>query len=112
MVNMIGIRNSMAKKIRYALYHVNMILAAMYIVFYFIDRVNSAMAFINNDITKGLLYALGVASILWPEKVHFFGSRWRYAHAELSSDGIAVQILSGIANIVLAIVLMYMPLFW
>jgi len=59
-----------------------------------------------------LLYALGVASILWPEKVHFFGSRWRYAHAELSSDGIAVQILSGIANIVLAIVLMYMPLFW
>lgn len=58
-----------------------------------------------------LLCALGIASILWPEKVYFFGSRWRYAHAELSADGIAVQKLTGIANIVLGIVLMYLPLF-
>jgi len=58
-----------------------------------------------------LLYALGIASILWPEQVHFFGSRWRYAHAELSADGIAMQKLSGIACVVLSIVLMYMPLF-
>lgn len=53
----------MAKKIRYALYHVNMILAAMYIVFYFIDRVNSAMAFIDNDITKALLLIMSVLTI-------------------------------------------------
>ena len=53
----------MAKKIRYALYHVNMILAAMYIVFYFIDRVNSAMAFIDNDITKALLLIMSILTI-------------------------------------------------
>jgi len=53
----------MAKKIRYALYHVNMILAAMYIVFYFIDRVNSAMAFIDNDITKALLLIMCILTI-------------------------------------------------
>ena len=35
----------------------------MYFVFFCIDRVNSAMAFINNDITKWLLVILGVISI-------------------------------------------------
>ena len=29
-----------------------------------------------------LIYALGIASIFWPEEVHFFGSRWAYANAE------------------------------
>lgn len=36
----------------------------MYFVFFFIDRVNSAMAFINNDMTKALLFALCVISIV------------------------------------------------
>ena len=44
--------------------HAAIVISAMYFVFFFIDRVNSAMAFINNDITKGLLFALCVISIL------------------------------------------------
>ncbi|MDO4371946.1 MAG: hypothetical protein Q4D43_11510, partial [Clostridia bacterium] len=43
--------------------HAAIILSMMYFVFFCIDRVNSAMAFINNDITKWLLVILGVISI-------------------------------------------------
>ena len=50
--------------LRKLLPHVAIIISVMYFVFYFIDRVNSAMAFINNDITKNLLFALGVIAIL------------------------------------------------
>ena len=49
--------------LRKLLPHAAIIISAMYFVFFFIDRVNEAMAFINNDITKGLLFALGVISI-------------------------------------------------
>lgn len=51
------------KKIRYALYHLTIVLAGMYIVFYFIDRVNTAMMFINNDITKFLLLIMCLLTI-------------------------------------------------
>lgn len=44
--------------------HSAIILSAMYFVFFFIDRVNQPMAFINNGITKGLLFLLCVISIL------------------------------------------------
>ena len=37
--------------------HAAIILGGMYVVFYCIDRVNTAMAFINNPITKTLLLA-------------------------------------------------------
>ena len=50
--------------LRKLLPHAANVISAMYFVFFFIDRVNSAMAFINNDITKGLLFALCVISIL------------------------------------------------
>ena len=50
--------------LRKLLPHVAIIISMMYFVFYFIDRVNSAMAFINNDITKNLLFALGLIAIL------------------------------------------------
>ena len=43
--------------------HCVIIVSAMYFVFFFIDRVNSAMAFINNGLTKGLLFALCVLAI-------------------------------------------------
>lgn len=43
--------------------HFVIILAAMYFVFFFIDRVNASMNFIDNAITKGLLFALGVLSV-------------------------------------------------
>lgn len=49
--------------LRKILPHVAIILSMMYFVFFCIDRVNSAMAFINNDITKWLLVILGVISI-------------------------------------------------
>lgn len=42
--------------------HAAIVLSAMYVVFFHIDRVNSAMAFIDNGITKALLYVLCVLS--------------------------------------------------
>lgn len=59
-----------------------------------------------------LIYALGVASFFWPEEVHFFGCRWRYANAELSYEGLIVQKISGVACGLVGIVLLYAPLFW
>lgn len=43
--------------------HAAILLSNMYLVFFLIDRVNKAMAFINNGITKGLLVALSLISI-------------------------------------------------
>lgn len=59
-----------------------------------------------------LIYALGIASIFWPEEVHFFGSRWAYSHTELSDAGVAVQQISGVACAIVGIGLLYAPLFW
>ena len=50
--------------LRKLLPHVAIIISGMYFVFFFIDRVNSAMGFIDNDITKALLFALGVVSVV------------------------------------------------
>lgn len=44
--------------------HVAIIISCMYVVFYLIDRVNPAMSFIDNDITKPLLLVLGLLSII------------------------------------------------
>ncbi len=44
--------------------HAAIVLSAMYVVFFHIDRVNSAMAFIDNGITKVLLYALCAISVV------------------------------------------------
>ena len=49
--------------LRKLLPHAAIILSLMYFVFFFIDRVNSVMAFIDNDITKALLFVLCVISI-------------------------------------------------
>ena len=58
------------------------------------------------------MYAIGAVSFFWPEKAYFFGRRWRYANAELSYDGIAVQKISGVVCALMGIVLLYAPLFW
>ena len=50
--------------LRKLLPHVAIVLSGMYVVFFLIDRVNSAMAFINNDITKWLLLVLCAVSSL------------------------------------------------
>jgi len=44
--------------------HAIIILSLMMITFFITDRFNGAMAFINNDITKALLLALSVLSII------------------------------------------------
>lgn len=54
--------------LRKLLPHAAIILSAMYLVFFLIDRVNKAMAFINNEITKHLLLvlcAIAVIEALW-----------------------------------------------
>ena len=50
--------------LRKILPHVSIVLCNMYIVFFLIDRVNSAMAFIDNGITKVLLLILSIISIV------------------------------------------------
>ncbi len=50
--------------LRKLLPHAAIILSGMYLVFFLIDRVNSAMAFINNGITKRLLLALCAISVV------------------------------------------------
>lgn len=50
--------------LRKILPHAAIIISMMYFVFFFIDRVNSAMAFINNGMTKGLLFILCMITII------------------------------------------------
>lgn len=64
--------------------HAAIIISGMYFVFFFIDRVNSAMAFIDNGITKALLFILCVVSVL--NSVIIIGAerraeRWRMRKA-------------------------------
>lgn len=44
--------------------HGAIVISVMYFVFFGIDRVNTAMCFIDNEITKVLLVVLGVISII------------------------------------------------
>lgn len=44
--------------------HISIILAGMLIVFFVIDRFNSAMRFLDNDGAKILLFVLSVTSII------------------------------------------------
>lgn len=52
------------KAVKYALAHAAIVLSGMLMVFLAIDRVNEAMMFIDNDITKTLLWVLCIVSIL------------------------------------------------
>lgn len=44
--------------------HLDVVLSGMILVLLAIDRVNSAMQFIDNHITKGLLFALCAATLV------------------------------------------------
>ena len=44
--------------------HLSIVLSGMLIVLLAIDRVNSAMVFIDHRITKGLMWILSIAAIL------------------------------------------------
>lgn len=50
--------------VKSVLAHASIVLSGMLLVLLAIDRVNEAMMFIDNDITKGLLWALCTVSIL------------------------------------------------
>ena len=52
------------KTIAKALPHVAIILSGMLIVFFVIDRFNSAMGFLDNDAAKILLFVLSMTSIV------------------------------------------------
>ncbi len=52
----------MLNRLRRLLPHAAILICNMYIVFFLIDRVNTAMNFIDNRLTKGLLLALCVIS--------------------------------------------------
>ena len=52
----------MINRLRRLLPHAAILICNMYIVFFLIDRVNTAMNFIDNRLTKGLLLALCVIS--------------------------------------------------
>lgn len=59
-----------------------------------------------------LLYLLGAITILWPEKVAFFGWRWRYrSNPELSEDGLLYEYFCGVISIIGGILLLLLPLF-
>ena len=52
----------MRNRLRRLLPHAAILICNMYIVFFLIDRVNNAMNFIDNRLTKGLLLALCVVT--------------------------------------------------
>ena len=54
----------MRKTIQAALPHLVILICNMYIVFFLIDRVNPAMNFIDNGLTKGLLLILIAATAI------------------------------------------------
>ena len=54
----------MRNKLGRLLPHAAILICNMYVVFWLIDRVNKAMNFIDNGLTKGLLLILGVISLV------------------------------------------------
>jgi len=43
-----------------------------------------------------LIYVIGAVTFLFPEKMYFLGSRWRYKNAELSDDGNSATVRTGV----------------
>jgi hypothetical protein len=56
--------------------HVSIIISGMLIVFFYIDRVNSAMGFMENDVTKMLILILSVTSIATSILAAAYRRRW------------------------------------
>lgn len=58
------------------------------------------------------LYMMGAAVYLWPEKMAFLGSRWRYqTEPELSDDGIVMEKAGGVLMMAGAIFVLFYPFF-
>ena len=56
-----------AQNLRMLLSHALIILALMYLVLFVIDRINNAMEFINNDLTKTLLAVMSILAVVHAE---------------------------------------------
>jgi len=55
-----------------------------------------------------LVYLLGAANFLWPEKLAFFGSRWQFRNEpELSDEGLFMMQLGSVVSMVLGIILLF-----
>ena len=52
-----------------------------------------------------LIYVIGAVTFLFPEKMYFLGSRWRYKNAELSDDGIMMQQFGAVICMIMGAVL-------
>lgn len=58
-----------------------------------------------------LVYFLGVAQLLWPEEMAFFGSRWQYRYEpELSDAGLFMSRISATIIMIFGAVVLYLPL--
>lgn len=64
---------------------------------------------ISAIICGSFVYLIGVLVYLYPEEMYFLGSRWRYKNAELSYDGILMQMFSAVVMMIIAAVVMINP---
>lgn len=70
-------------------------------------RGNAGMLFVY-----ALLYGMGAAVYLWPQKMAFLGSRWRFqTEPELSDDGVMFEKLGGIVLMICSVIFLFYPLF-
>lgn len=54
-----------------------------------------------------IIYLIGSLTVLFPNEVYFFLSRWAYKEPELSAAGMFVQRLCGVVIMIVGIVIMY-----
>ena len=64
-----------AQTLRMLLSHALIILALMYLVLFVIDRINNAMEFINNDLTKALLAVMSILAVVHAEISLYSGGK-------------------------------------
>ncbi len=51
-------------KLRMLLTHIVFITSAMFVVFLILDRFNPVMAFVNNDISTGILWVFSISAFI------------------------------------------------
>ncbi len=57
------------------------------------------------------MYAIGMLSVLFPEKMAMLGERWKYDSYELSDAGLISARLGGVVAMIGGVAIMYLPLF-
>ena len=75
----------MLNRLKRMLPHAAILIGNMYLVFYLIDRVNKAMNFIDNGLTKGLLLALCVLALINARRLS------RTARRQAARDGAGLR---------------------